>query len=57
MNLKYWLPNAEMFVRPLLAQNGDPRGLELVMVGLEINWKAKMEIVEEDEDEGLPDLE
>ena len=56
MNVQYWMPGADIFVRPLLAQNENPRGLQIVMIDPVVNWKAKMELIAEEEDEGLPDL-
>ena len=50
------MPGADIFVRPLLAQNENPRGLQIVMIDPVVNWKAKMELIAEEEDEGLPDL-
>ena len=49
MNLQYWLPRADIFVRPAES------GLEITLIGTEINWKARMVLIKE-EDEGLPDL-
>ena len=49
------MPNAKIYVRP---QVGDEaKGLDLLMVGTDINWTSKMDLDSpEDEDEGLPDL-
>ena len=46
------MPTANIYVRPRTA----PNGLELLMIGPDMNWTTKVELEENDEDEGLPEL-
>ena len=52
LNIQYWMPAAKLYVRP----RTEPNGLDLLMVGPDINWTTKIELEETEEDEGLPDL-
>ena len=51
MNVYFWMPHAKIFIKPA------PLGLEMVVVGREINWKTTCQFVkQEEDDEDLPEL-
>ena len=57
LNMQYWMPNAKLFIRPA------PLGLEMLLVGNEINWKTFAQLTREEvkneapeENDSLPEL-
>ena len=48
MNMQYWMPEAEIFVKPA------PLGLDILLIGTEINFKVEAKLTQKVEDDAAP---
>ena len=48
LNLNFWMPSADIFVRPA------DLGLDVMLIGNDINWKAQAQLTRADQEPGRP---
>ena len=50
LNLQYWMPEASVFIKPA------PLGLDILLVGNDVNFKVEAQLTVKEEEEEMPEL-